>query len=283
MLHSTAMQDAYAHCEALVREADKDRFLASLFAPAGRRAHLFALYGFNVEIARVGQAAHEPLAGEIRLQWWRDALSGRAPGEAAANPVAAALLDTIAGCGLPTAPLETLIDARARDLYDDPIQTPGELEAYGRATASTLFGLAARILDRDAAADDVADPAGIAYALAGLLKAFPRHAARGQSYVPIETLERHGVARTELSAGTAGAGLNAALAEIVAQARERLAQAARYWPLVPPAARPAFLPLAWVAPLLARIERNPDPFAPIDLPQWRRQWLLWRAARRGVF
>jgi phytoene synthase len=52
---------------------------------------------------------------------------------------------------------------------------------------------------------------------------------------------------------------------------------------VPPAARPAFLPLAWVAPLLARIERNSDPFAPIDLPQWRRQWLLWRAARRGVF
>ena len=145
------MQDAYDHCEALVREADKDRFLASLFAPANRRPHLFALYGFNVEIARVGQVAHEPLAGEIRLQWWRDALSGVAPGEAAANPVAAALLDTIARCGLPAAPLDALIDARARDLYDDPILTLSELEAYGRATASTLFGMAARILDGGAA------------------------------------------------------------------------------------------------------------------------------------
>jgi len=277
------MQDAYAHCEALVREADKDRFLASLFAPADRRPHLFALYGFNVEIARVGQVAHEPLAGEIRLQWWRDALSGGALGDAAANPVAAALLDTVARCGLPTAPLETLIDARARDLYDDPIQTLGELEAYGRATASSLFGLAARILDRGAAPDDVADPAGVAYALAGLLKAFPQHAARGQIYVPIETLERHGAARTELTARMAGADLKAALAELAAEARERLAQAARHWQSVPQAARPAFLPLAWVAPLLARIERNPDPFLPIDLPQWRRQWLLWRAARRGVF
>jgi phytoene synthase len=277
------MQDAYAHCEALVREADKDRFLASLFAPADRRPHLFALYGFNVEIARVGQVAHEPLAGEIRLQWWRDALSSRAPGEAAANPVAAALLDTIARCGLPVAPLDTLIDARARDLYDDPITTVSELEAYGRATASTLFGMAARILDRGAATDDVADPAGVAYALAGLLKAFPQHAARGQLYVPIETLERHGVARAEVIAGTAGAGLRAALAEIAGQARERLAQASHHWPSVPLVARPAFLPLAWVAPLLARIERNPDPFAPIDLPQWRRQWFLWRATRRGVF
>ena len=277
------MQDAYAYCEALVREADKDRFLASLFAPANRRPHLFALYGFNVEIARVGQVAHEPLAGEIRLQWWRDALSGRAPGEAAANPVAAALLDTIARCGLPAAPLDALIDARARDLYDDPILTLSELEAYGRATASTLFGMAARILDRGAAPDDVADPAGIAYALAGLLKAFPRHAARGQIYLPTETLERHGVASAEVAAGTAGPGLRAALAEIAGQARERLAQAAGRWQSVSPGARPAFLPLAWVAPLLARIERNPDPFVPIDLPQWRRQWLLWRAARRGVF
>jgi phytoene synthase len=277
------MQDAYAHCEALVREADKDRFLASLFAPADRRPHLFALYGFNVEIARVGQVAHEPLAGEIRLQWWRDALSSRAPGDAAANPVAAALLDTIARCGLPVAPLDALIDARARDLYDDPIMTVSELEAYGRATASTLSGMAARILDRGAAPDDMADPAGIAYALGGLLKAFPQHAARGQLYVPIETLERHGGARAEVIAGTAGASLRAALAEIASRARERLAQAARHWPSVPPAARPAFLPLAWVAPLLARIERNSDPFAPIDLPQWRRQWLLWRAARRGVF
>jgi len=277
------MQDAYDHCAALVREADKDRFLASLFAPANRRPHLFALYGFNVEIARVGQVAHEPLAGEIRLQWWRDALSGRAPGEAAANPVAAALLDTIARCGLPAAPLDALIDARARDLYDDPILTLSELEAYGRATASTLFGMAARILDRGAAPDDVADPAGVAYALAGLLKAFPRHAARGQIYLPTETLERHGVAGAEVAAGTAGPGLRAALAEIAGQARERLAQAAGRWQSVSPGARPAFLPLAWVAPLLARIERNPDPFVPIELPQWRRQWLLWRAARRGVF
>jgi phytoene synthase len=277
------MQDAYDHCEALVREADKDRFLASLFAPANRRRHLFALYGFNLEIARVGQVAHEPLAGEIRLQWWRDALSGIAPGEAAANPVAAALLDTIARCGLPAAPLDALIDARARDLYDDPILTLSELEAYGRATASTLFGMAARILDGGAAPDDVAEPAGIAYALAGLLKAFPRHAARGRIYLPTETLERHGVARPEVAAGTANPKLRAALAEIAGRARERLAQAADRWQSVAPAARPAFLPLAGVAPLLARIERNPDPFVPIELPQWRRQWLLWRAARRGVF
>ena len=90
------MQDAYAHCEAVVRAADKDRFIAALFAPAGLRRHLHALYAFNSEIARVRDAAREVLPGEIRLQWWRDALAGEARGEADANPIAAALLDTVA-------------------------------------------------------------------------------------------------------------------------------------------------------------------------------------------
>jgi NAD(P)-dependent dehydrogenase (short-subunit alcohol dehydrogenase family) len=31
------MQDAFAHCEALLRAADKDRFLTTLFAPAEHR------------------------------------------------------------------------------------------------------------------------------------------------------------------------------------------------------------------------------------------------------
>src|SRR5215467_1115017 len=95
------MQDAYAHCEALVRAADKDRFLAALFAPAEPRRHLFALYAFNGEIARVRELAREVLPGEIRLQWWRDVLNGEARGEVAASPVAAALRDTVARCALP--------------------------------------------------------------------------------------------------------------------------------------------------------------------------------------
>src|ERR1700676_258417 len=95
------MPAADSHCEKLVREADRDRFLATLFAPAERRGALHALYAFNIEIARVREVVREPLAGEIRLQWWNDAIDGRAAGEAAANPVAAALLAAMARYQLP--------------------------------------------------------------------------------------------------------------------------------------------------------------------------------------
>src|SRR5665213_2932433 len=58
---------------ALVREHDRDRFQTALFAPAGDREALFALYAFNYEIARVRESVREPMLGQIRLQWWREA------------------------------------------------------------------------------------------------------------------------------------------------------------------------------------------------------------------
>ncbi len=274
------MQDAYRHCEALVREADHDRFIAALFAPAEQRPHLHALYAFDLELTRVGHVVHEALAGEIRLQWWRDALAGEARGDAMANPVAAALIDTVARCGLPADALNGLIDARAHDLYGEAFSTLDELEAYGRRTASAVFDLAARILDREGAAGQVAAPAGIATALAGALQNLPREAARGRICVPLDLLDRHAVAHDGICAGTATAQLAAALAELARKGRERLDEVRRDWVGVSPQARPAFLPLAVTDALLVRAERNRDPFRPAGLAPWRRQWRMWRAARR---
>ena len=80
------MDENYRHCEALVRAADKDRFLATLFAPADKRGPLFALYAFNAEITSVRERAREPMPGEIRLQWWRDVHQWRADGRGSRQP-----------------------------------------------------------------------------------------------------------------------------------------------------------------------------------------------------
>lgn len=278
------MREAYAHCEALVREADKDRFLAALFAPADARPHLFALYAFNSEIARVREIVHEPLPGEIRLQWWRDALQGSGHGEVQAHPVAAALIGTIAACRLPVDPLLHLIEARSIDLYDDPMPTREALDGYCRKSASTLMELAALVL---AGADDdptihlAAGHAGAAWAITALLRAFPLHAARGQLYVPADMLERHGAQAADIRAGRTTSGIRAALAEMRDIAREEIAKFREVAPRLPDAVGPAFLPVALVPPLLARLEKSADrPFTMVDTAPWRRQWTLWRAARR---
>jgi 15-cis-phytoene synthase len=272
-----SMQDAFAYCAELVRTADRDRFLAALFAPEQHRHALYALYAFNIEVARVREVAREALPGEIRLQWWSDVLSGERSGEASATPVAAALLATIERHHLAVSGLIDLIDARRFDLYQESMAGLADLEAYARKTSSGLFALAAKIL-AGVGVEAVAEPAGIAYAIAGLLRAFPLHAARRQLYVPIELLERHQVQTQDLFAGRSSAGLDAALAELRDLGRRYLAAAHERMTELPREALPALLPIALVRPSLDRLARC-EAFAPVEIPPWRRQWLIWRAAR----
>lgn len=275
------MQDAFAHCEALVRAGDRDRFLATLFAPAERRRALFALYAFNLEIVRIRDAAHQPLAGEIRLQWWSDVLRGQRAGEGQGHPVATALLLTQTKYGLDAERLEALIDARRFDLYDEPMRTLPELEAYAEATWAGLISMAAQILDgeRRLDLDALCSHAGIAHAVAGLLDAFPAHARRGQLYIPLDLLERHGCAAADALRDRESAGVRAAFAELLLVARRHLALARELCNDLPAALVPAFLPLAPVPSMLDRLERSGQ-VASADIAPWRRQWLIWRAARQ---
>lgn len=275
------MQANFDHCAALVREADRDRFLATLFAPAEHRDALFALYAFNAEIARVRDVAREPLPGEIRLQWWREVLSGERDGEAAAHPVAAALRETLERYGFVAAPLLELIEARTFDLYDEPMATIADLELYGIRTQSPVFAMASGILGAGKAPPELFTlDAGVAYTIGVMLSQLGRHASRRQLYVPLEVLDRHQVALADVFAGRANEPLFGALAELRKLAREHLAAAQEKLKAAPPEILPALLPLALVGPMLRRMEQAD--YAPLQFEPatpWRRQWQLWRAAR----
>lgn len=277
---------AYAFCEDLIRDVDKDRYLASLFAPADKRPHLFALYAFSFEVSRVREMVSDPLPGEVRLQWWRDLLQGAARGEAMSNPVAAAVLDTMQRFRLPAAPLVALIDARIFDLYDDPMPTVADLEGYCGETCSALVRLAGLILanGEDPGGAEAAGHAGVAYAITGLLRAFPWHAMRGQVYVPKEYLLQHGATRDDVASGRGGPGVNAAMADMRELARRHLQRTRDLRQSIAPVIVPAFLPTAVVGHYLALMEKpDYDPFTSvIQSAQWRRQWTIWRQARRAM-
>ena len=246
----------FEHCAALLREADRDRYLATLFAPAAQRDALFALYAFNVEIARVRDLAREPLPGEIRLQWWREVLSGERAGEAAAHPVAAALRETLARYGFVATPLLELIDERIFDLYDEPMATVGDLELYGIRTQSPVFAMAAGILKPGGMPPELFTlDAGVASTIGGILRSFGRHAIRRQLYVPLEVLERHQVRPADIFAERMSVPLLAALAEMRTMARGHLAAAQGKLESAPAEILPAFLPVALVGPQLRRMER----------------------------
>jgi phytoene synthase len=272
--------DAAAYCADLVRQHDPDRYFADLFAPAETRAHLLALHAFNAEISRIGSIVSEPMPGEIRLQWWRDALT---TSDAGGNPVAGALLETIATFQLPLSAFVALLEARTFDLYNDPMPDRTAFEGYAGDTTSALVQMAAIILaGRDPGTAEAAGHAGVAYALTGSLRVFPFHAARKQLLLPADAFAAHGVTTEAIYARENAEGIAAALADLRELARAHLRQSRDALNGLPAAVAPAFLPLALVEPYLRRMERQDyRPFGPpVELPQWRRQWILWRASRR---
>ncbi len=277
---SELLPNAYAICAALVQKHDSDRQVATLFAPAERRPHLYALHAFSLEIAGIRAAAKEPAPGEIRLQWWREVLDGTRAEEGAGHPVGMAIRDTIERCRLPLQPFQDLIDARSFDLYDDPPADWNALEGYCGETSSALISLGSIILTGgEAAADaDAAGHAGVAYALTGLLRAFPWHARRGQVFLPQTLLTAVNLDREDIVSGTDSPGLRAVLAEMRARARDHLAKARALKPRLRPEVQPAFLPLAMVERYLAPMEkRSYHPYKTIiDAANWVRIWAMWR-------
>ncbi|ODT79139.1 MAG: hypothetical protein ABS76_21350 [Pelagibacterium sp. SCN 64-44] len=267
-----------------LREHDRDRYLATLVLPAEARPHVAVLLAFNADIAAIRDRVSGPQPGEIRLQWWNDALTGQGHGEVRQNPLADALLDTIARYTLPTGTLQRLIGARRFDLYDDPMPDLETFEGYAGETASTLFQLAAMILNRGAPVEqgDAAGHLGVAQAMIGHLRALGYVSAQGRIMLPWTILEANGVRETELFRGQDSEGLHAALGQIAELAEDHLRKAATAIAALPAPLRPAFAALALLEKQLADWKtRSANPFAPPpDVPDWQKiahlTWWTWR-------
>jgi 15-cis-phytoene synthase len=245
------------HCQELVAKADKDRFLSCLFAPADARPHLFALYAFNVEIARIRETVSEPQVGLVRQQWWVDTIDEIYAGRTPDHPVAQALVAAIAKGDLPKHALHNLILTREFDLFDDPMPSLADLEGYLGETSSSLIQMAALILGKGA--PEAAGLAGVAFGLAGVLR------LQKTRYLPREMVQNLGERQT--------------ITRLCAHARKRLKEARALRRSIPDSAMPAFLPVSLTKLYLSRIERG----GTLEVTQFRRQLTLWWAARNNRF
>jgi phytoene synthase len=142
------MTDETDYCEELVREGDKDRFLATLFAPAEHRSDLYALYAFDLETAAVAHRVRDPMAGEIRLQWWTDALNAEVLSTDAAtgHPVVDAMRTMLAGNAIGIDRPLQLLDARRQALYPDRGRSEAEFEVLASETTGAIVLIAAQII-----------------------------------------------------------------------------------------------------------------------------------------
>jgi phytoene synthase len=180
---------------------------------------------------------------------------------------------------LPQSLFDHLIDAREFDLDPAPFADLAQFEAYADATSGNLMRLAGYVLGAGETLHENAREAGIAYAVTGLLRALPFHAARSHIAMPADELARAGVTPDQLLRGRMSPEITALIARMseIARAHYRRVEAVerRYLPAILPAA---------LVPAFIRILNRPsfDVYRDsTDIAGYRRQWIMLRAVIRG--
>jgi NADH dehydrogenase [ubiquinone] 1 alpha subcomplex assembly factor 6 len=275
-----------SYCAAQLRRYDNDRYLTALHAPASRREALFALYAFNVEVAKTREAVSEPMIGQIRLQWWREAIdeayAGTVRDHAVLRPLAAAIADFC----LSRRYFDTLIDAREFDLTDEPPETIDDLIAYVSDTSASLMQLALEILGlREGQAHEAAQSIGIAWGLTGLLRAVPFHARSKRQFLPISLMDQAKADRADLLELRGGPPLARVAEALADEARQRLRAGRQHRTDVPRAAVPALLPGVLAEMYLRRMAQQSHDVVtkPVEISQTARQFRLLRASLLGRY
>jgi NADH dehydrogenase [ubiquinone] 1 alpha subcomplex assembly factor 6 len=267
-----------SYCAELVRKAQRDRYLATLFAPAAAREALFALYAFDHEIGKVRHVVSQPIAGVIRLQWWRETLDAIEQARPPAHPVAEALQSALrAGPGC-RAYLDAALDARERELEDPPLTDLGALEQQLEGSSAAIVQAALLILGtRGAAALEVGRRVGVAVGLADRLRHLESDRRHGRVLLPIAELARHGI--DPEAAADPGQDLAPLVAAIAGRGLEHLRTARAERRSVPSAALAALLPGTLAGEHLRRLCRSGSTAAVRHRAALAPLRLLWHHAR----
>jgi phytoene synthase len=198
------------------------------------------------------------MMGEIRLQWWRDAMRAAVSGIATGHPVADAAGAALRRHGFTLDPIEEFADAIGRRLSGEPPADEEALRSDLLRTEGTLFAIAWRIVAGPGLPADgrVLGAAAEAYGRARLVLDLTRR------LVPRNRLE---------------------LADLAAEARRNLAVVTSALPALARNLRTVLLPVALVEPYLRSQERlnaaRPDGTA--DISPLTRVWRIWLAYRFG--
>lgn len=246
-----------------MRAQDPDRFLSTLFAPADIRDALFALYAFDHEIAKVRRMVREPMAGLIRLQWWRDALDGIDKGDVLAHPVVAGLSHATRR-GLDRGFLDAAIEARERELEEAPPEAFAAFEQHLTATNGGIVRAAVGFLGGDdPKALTVADRLGVALGLLEKLRWMDVERGELPLWLPSALLVEHGLVEQSASDGKPDGEVRRAKIEaiqegIAVRARGYLASARMDHAFISRRLLPAFFPGTLAEVRLRNLKRSPE-------------------------
>ncbi|EJC98096.1 uncharacterized protein FOMMEDRAFT_162448 [Fomitiporia mediterranea MF3/22] len=285
-------QDPEAYCREFVRKHDRDSYLTSQFFPKALQPACFAVRAFYLELAMIQDSVSNPLIGQMRMQFWKDAI--QQPG-ASPHPIAVALHNASKGAHIAPYHLRRIIEARDIELNSPSHLNMDTLLAHAESTTSTLNYILLSILGLSSSDtySHAASHIGVSQTVSTLLRALPYHASKGVMVIPASITAKHHVNQEEVfRRGPAASGLQDAVYEFAIVANDHLITARDMFKgsnglhEVPREAMSVFLNAVPVQNYLRRLEKaNFDAFNPklqlrdsIRLP-----WQIWRSYYKSEF
>jgi phytoene/squalene synthetase len=186
--------------------------------PVAARAVLFPIYAFNLEVARAPFVSDEPMIGEMRLQWWRDALEEiRAGAPPRSHEVVQPLAEVAWATPLPLEVLDRLAAAHRVHVERAGFEDAGHLDEFLEATGGGLMWASAAALGAGAELEARVRARGWAAGLAAYLRAIPALEARGRRPLPdgrpeaVRALAEQGLEKLRAARGPVPAAVRPAL------------------------------------------------------------------------
>ncbi|MDA8869756.1 squalene/phytoene synthase family protein [Rhizobiaceae bacterium] len=273
---SEIAEDDLAVCVQTLRDTNRGRWLATLLMPASVRTAATVLFGLSAELDAVVSRTSEPLAGEIRLQWWSDAIAGKRDEEASGSPLARNVMVLRDAHELPVPALQALAEGRVAELYADPFPDRTAFEGWaGETRAATYQLLALCAFPEEALACATASGhAGVLSAIADTVTELHRNIDRGFVRLPVDLLAATGSTREEFLADPEKR--SAAITALIDWGREREALFAKALGQLPKPVRALYKPVAIDSLVLRRAAKMGDELArrPMHVRQWRQQLAL---------
>ena len=171
-----------------------------MFLPEPYRSAVIALYTFNLEITRIRGLINEPLAGQLRLKWWYDAVESMGAGEISNHPVIREIEQVIREFHIDPLRFLSLVEANAADL--SPSQPGNVIEMFEQIdkTSGVLYNILVNVVDANGSADALRAGYHIARAcgISRMLRSLPSGVNAGRNYLPRDICQREGVTTNDI-------------------------------------------------------------------------------------
>jgi NADH dehydrogenase [ubiquinone] 1 alpha subcomplex assembly factor 6 len=224
--------------------------LTRQFIPAAGRDAYDALRCLNLELARLPEAVSSPVIGQMRMQFWKDAVdkvfANRPPQQPVATLLSAALSDLAGreahhGTSLLRFWLQRLISTREKYMDLRPFPSLSALEEYAENTYATLIYLTLAFLPlRSTLVDHIVSHIGKASGMVAILRGVPllatvtqatlshrsaefSQARRPALLLPLDVMAEAAVSEEDVfRRGAAASGLQDAVFKVATRANDHL-------------------------------------------------------------